>query len=427
MKSNKTFTNIDSLLTKSKNLDTPFFAIDSNKIQVNLDILQHVLKTSGCKILLAQKAFSCYDFYSLISSVLSGTTASGLYEAKLANEYFNNSSGAKKENHVFAPAFKDKDIVEIVKICDYIVFNSGAQLKKHFDICTKNKVSVSLRVNPEHSTQSSGDNANHSLYDPCAPLSRFGVKQSDDIFNDKDLYKKLDGLHFHTLCQQGFEDLESTFLEFENKFGEFFKKLCDYKNLFGDKKPYLNMGGGHHITKADYNVEALIAFIKKIKQKYNCDVYLEPGEAVVLNAGYLVSRVLDIINISKPLEFVTNYKSQIANIAILDTSAACHNPDILETQHDYMPPIYNASKDKANYQLAGNSCLTGDIIGNYNFEKLLKVGDKIVFGDTALYTIVKTNTFNGLPLPDIYAIDKNNNLQLIRKADYNDFKSRLGR
>ena len=447
---NQTFTNIPSLLTKTNHLPTPFFVIDEDKIENNLKVLQSVIKATDCKILLAQKAFSCFDFYPIISKYLSGTTASGLYEAQLAHEYFatnnkkvetaknlpdytDNTKATGCENHVFAPAFTDSDIQKIVKICSHIVFNSANQLNKHYDICKKNNVSISLRVNPQHSTQGGGETGNHSLYDPCAPLSRFGVKIDDTIWKDESLHEKLDGLHFHTLCQQGYSDLESTFKVFESSFGEFFSKLCKHKNNIG-KTPYINLGGGHHITNGKlhekkrgyqtdngYNIERLIGLIEYIKQKYGCQVYLEPGEAVVLNSGYLVSSVLDIID------------DKIMPTVILDTSAACHNPDILETKHDYMPPIYKASialtsdlSSPNTCRLAGNSCLTGDIIGDYKFDKKLQISDKVVFGDMALYTIVKGNTFNGIPLPDIYKLS-NNSITQIRKSDYIDFKSRLGK
>jgi len=406
-KTNKAFENIEKLLGETKNFPTPFFLIDENLIQNNLKILQHVKNMSGAKILLAQKAFSCYDVYPLINQYLDGTTASGLYEAKLSKEHFNG------EHHVFAPSFFDDDMCKIVATCTHIVFNSITQLHHHYQICKQNNLSISLRLNPQHSTQDGG------IYDPCAPHSRFGVLATHEFFDQEDAYKTLDGLHFHTLCQQGFEDLETTFNAFEKKFGEFFKKLCDYKNR--THKPYLNLGGGHHITREGYDIDGLINLIKKIRQTYDCDIYLEPGEAVVLNSGYLISTVMDIV-----------YNQ--GNIAILDTSAACHNPDIIETQHSYTPSIFGAKKvllgtrenDKI-YRLAGNSCLSGDIIGDYEFDKDLSIGDKLVFSDMALYTIVKGNTFNGLPLPSIYIKKLDGTIDLIRQPNYNDFKNRLGK
>ncbi|MCL2555568.1 MAG: carboxynorspermidine decarboxylase [Firmicutes bacterium] len=406
-KTNRLFENIEKLLGETKSFPTPFFLVDETLIENNLKILQHVKNKSGAKILLAQKAFSCYDTYPLIEKYLDGTTASGLYEAKLANEHFNG------ENHVFAPSFSDRDIKEIAKICTHIVFNSVTQLNYHYEFVKSNGLSVSLRLNPQHSTQDGG------IYDPCAPHSRFGTLASNDFFNQPDTHKMLDGLHFHTLCQQGFKDLESTFDVFEKRFGEFFKKLCNHKTR--NHKTYLNLGGGHHITRDDYDLDGIIKLIKKIRQTYDCDIYLEPGEAVVLNSGYLISSIMDIVN-------------NDGGIVIMDTSAACHNPDIIETQHSYVPKIFDAKnvdlksiRNERIYRLAGNTCLSGDIIGDYEFEKKLDVGDRLVFSDMALYTIVKGNTFNGIPLPSIYIRRLGGEIELLRQPHYLDFKSRLGK
>jgi len=408
-KPNKQFENIEKLLKETADFPTPFFVVDEKLIENNLKILSHVKKQSGAKILLAQKAFSCYDTYPLIQKYLDGTTASGLYEATLAHEHFNAEN---KENHVFAPAFTWGDIGKIQKICSHIVLNSKSQLAKFGPSCKAGGMSVSLRINPQHSTQDGG------IYDPCAPRSRFGVLSTDDFFSLPDAHKNIDGLHFHTLCQQGFEDLESTFNSFETGFGEFFLKLCESKK---GSKAYLNLGGGHHITREGYNVAGLIKFIKYIRKKYDCEIYLEPGEAVVLNSGYLISSIMDIVH-------------NDGNIVIMDTSAACHNPDIIETRHSYTPNIFKASNVPLNspcakniYRLAGNTCLSGDIIGDYQFDTQLKIGDKLVFSDMALYTIVKGNTFNGIPLPSIYIKRLNSKIELIKEPSYTDFKNRLGR
>jgi len=408
IKQNKQFENIEKLLLETADFPTPFFVIDENLIENNLKILECVKKQSGAKILLAQKAFSCYDTYPLIQKYLDGTTASGLYEARLAHEHFN---GEGKENHVFAPAFSCLN--EITKICSHIVFNSKAQLLKWHALCKENGLSISLRVNPQHSTQDGG------IYDPCAPRSRFGVLASDDFFSLENAHKIIDGLHFHTLCQQGFEELDSTYNAFEEKFGAFFTRLCKHK---GRKyKPYLNLGGGHHITRGGYNIDGLINLIKRIKKKYDCDVYLEPGEAIVLNSGYLVASVMDILE-------------NEGKIVIMDTSAACHNPDIIETQHSYTPNIFegsrvdlNSPRVKDTYRLTGNTCLSGDIIGDYEFDRQIKIGDKLIFSDMALYTIVKSNTFNGIPLPSIYLQRLGGEIELIKEPNYNDFKNKLGK
>jgi len=358
-------------------MQTPYFLINEDKIKQNCEILERVRRESGCKILLAQKSYSCYDTYPLISKHLDGTTASGLFEAKLGHEYFGG------ETHVFAPAFTDADMNEIAKICDHVVFNSVAQLQKH-----GSKVkSAGLRVNPEFRTQES------EIYDPCAPLSRFGVTTIPDGL-------QFDGLHFHTLCEQGFEPLRDTLAVFEQKFGKHLSRV-----------KWVNFGGGHHITRDDYDVDGLIKLIKDFKSRYNVEVYLEPGEAVVLDAGTLTSTVLDIVHNQR-------------DIAILDTSAACHNPDIIETQHRYTPEIIETGNHQ--YRFAGNTCLAGDIIGDFKSKKL-NIGNTITFTNMALYTIVKTNMFNGINLPTIYVKRLDGKIEKIREFGYADYKSRLGK
>ena len=288
---------------KINELKTPCYVIDEGKLIKNLEILQDVEKDTGCKILLAQKAFSCYYEYPLIKKYISGTTSSGLYEARLGKEEMN------KENHVYAPAFKEEDIKEIVKICDHISFNSFSQYEKYKSICSK--VSVGIRINPECSTQEEG----HAIYDPCAEGSRLGVTLSN--FRE-DLLDGIEGLHFHTLCEQNSDDLEKTLKVVEEKFGKYLYKM-----------KWLNIGGGHHITREDYDVDLLKKLIKNIQEKYNLQVYIEPGEAIALNAGYLVTEVLDIVHNGM-------------DILILDASAACHMPDVLEMP--YRPPLKDSGK-----------------------------------------------------------------------------------
>lgn len=367
-------------------LRTPCYVVSKGKMRKNLELLQYVEQQAGCHILLAQKAFSMFSLYPFIGSYVSGTTASGLFEARLGYEEMG------KENHVFAPAYKTEDMQELVKICDHIIFNSFAQYEKHKELC-KN-VSVGIRVNPECSTQ--GD---HAIYDPCAVGSRLGVTLA--AFRE-DLLDGIDGLHFHTLCEQNSDDLVTTFKAFEEKFGKY---LYDMK--------WLNMGGGHHITRPDYDVEALISLIKYIREKYDVEVYLEPGEAFALNAGYLVTEVMDIVHNGM-------------DILILDASAACHMPDVLEMP--YRPPLrggYPAGEKAYTYRLSSLTCLAGDVIGDYSFEKPVQIGDRLIFEDMAIYSMVKNNTFNGIPLPDIVLQEEDGSTKLVKRFGYNDFKERL--
>ncbi|WP_161980409.1 carboxynorspermidine decarboxylase [Streptococcus sp. S784/96/1] len=367
---------------------TPSYVIDEGQLEKNLQILARVQEEAGCKVLLAQKAYSLYATYPLISRYLSGTTASGLYEARLGREEFPG------EVHVFAPAFKDSEIDEVLEMSDHIVFNSERQLRQHSDKCRAAKVSVGLRINPEYSTQ--GD---HALYDPCAYGSRFGV--TIDKFNPE-VMNLVDGLHFHTLCEQNSDDLVTTLAAVEEKFGQYLHQI-----------KWLNFGGGHHVTREDYNVDLLISEIKRIQEKYDVDVYIEPGEAIALNAGYLATEVLDIVENG-------------INTLVLDTSATCHMPDVLEMP--YRPPLrdsFEANEKSFTYRLSSNTCLTGDIIGDYSFEKPVEIGDRLYFEDMAIYSFVKNNTFNGIGLPSLYLMDKNGDCRLVKAFGYEDFKGRL--
>lgn len=367
---------------------TPAYVIDEAKLVNNLEILKSVQDRTGCKVLLAQKAFSMYATYPLISQYLAGTTASGLYEAKLGREEFGG------EVHVFAPAFKDADLEEILEIADHIVFNSERQLRKHVDKCRAVGVSVGLRINPECSTQ--GD---HALYDPCAAGSRFGVRI--DQFSE-DLLDLVDGLHFHTLCEQNSDDLKTTLDAIEAKFGPYLHRI-----------KWLNMGGGHHVTREDYDLDLLISSIQHMQETYGLEVYIEPGEAIALNAGYLVTEVLDII------------ENGIETL-VLDASATCHMPDVLEMP--YRPPLrhgFEAGEKTYTYRLSSNTCLTGDIIGDYSFEKHVEIGDKLYFEDMAIYSFVKNNTFNGIGLPSLVLMDKTGDCRIVKSFGYEDFKGRL--
>lgn len=372
-----------------KQLPTPCYVIDEQSLIHNLEILKNVKERTGCHILLAQKAFSSYCTYPLISQYLSGTTASGIFEAKLAHEEMGN-----RQVHVFSPAYKDDDFKELLTICDHIVFNSFSQWK-HFRqmIPSECNVQFGLRINPEYSEIKT------DIYNPCFRNSRLGITL--DNFEENEL-EGIDGLHFHTMCEQGAETLERTIQIIEKKFGKYLYKM-----------KWLNFGGGHHITKPDYNVDLLIDIVNYIKKKYDVQVYLEPGEAVAIDAGFLVTTVLDLTKNGM-------------NIAIVDTSAACHMPDVLEMPYR---PLIVGSDDAGilpyTYRLGGPTCLAGDIIGDYSFAKPLKTGDKLVFTDMAMYSIVKNNTFNGMPLPSIFLLKADGNPKLIKHFSYKDFKNRL--
>ena len=369
-------------------MNTPYFLIEEEKLEQNLRLLRSVAERAGCKILLAQKAYSVYQTYPTISNYLDGSTASGVYEARLGREEFG------KEVHAYSPAFREEDVKELASLCDHIVFNTPAQVKKYTPLCKKKGVSVGLRINPECSTQEG-----HAIYDPCAPGSRLGTTLANF---DESVLPLLDGLHFHTICEQNSDDLEVTVRAFCDKFGKYLPRM-----------KWLNLGGGHHITRADYDVDRLVRIVRGLKERYGVQVYLEPGEAVVLNAGTLHARVLDTLHNG-------------LDIAILDVSAACHMPDVLEMP--YRPPLFGSGEagEKAyTYRLAGPTCLAGDVIGDYSFDSPLKEGDELVFGDMALYTMVKTNTFNGMPLPAIRYLGKDGKIQTLREFSYEDFKNRL--
>lgn len=367
-------------------LPTPYYLIDETLILKNLQIIKKIKDLSGCKVILAQKAFSSFYFYPLLSQYLDGTASSGLFEARLAHEHFG------KEVHVFTPGFKEEEFNDVLKYSDHIVFNSNSQLARFKERALKAKKTIGIRINPEVSTQTG-----NSMYDPCSPTSRMGIKVQDI---DAKLLDGVSGFHFHTLCQQNADALETTVKEVEKKFSKYFSKL-----------KWINFGGGHHLTRANYDIPKLVKIIRYFKDKYQLDVYLEPGEAVVLNAGFLVSKVLDVT------------KNDV-EIAILDASATCHMPDVLEAK--FIPPVTSADQKGSHIiRLSGATCLTGDDIGIYRFANPLKVGDTIVFEDMALYTIVKNNTFNGIPLPSIYARKLDGKDVLVKAFDYGHFKGKL--
>ena len=378
----------------AEQLHTPCYVIDRDRLEENLKVLRGVMDRTGCRILLAQKAFSCYAVYPLISQYLCGATASGLFEARLCHEEMPG-----RENHVFSPAFREEDFPEILKICDHIVFNSIRQLEKFGSLTRESKKQVGLRINPQISTQPS----EHAIYDPCAPGSRLGVTLEEFRKAPADLVALLDGLHFHTLCEQNSDDLETTLNGFEQQFREWLPQM-----------KWVNFGGRHHITRADYDIPRLERCIERMSKGYGLTVYLEPGEAIALNAGYLHTQVLEV-----------QHHAGAMDIAILDTSAACHMPDVIEMP--YRPPLRDSGQpgEKAyTYRLGGPTCLSGDIIGEYSFDTPLKEGQTLIFEDMAIYSMVKNNTFNGMPLPAIY-LKQGSDYTLIKSFGYTDFKSRL--
>ncbi len=369
-------------------LKTPCYVMDEEKLIENLKILKSVSDRTGAKILLAQKAFSMYAFYPLIGEYLSGTTASSLNEARLGHEEMPG-----RETHIYAPAYSDDDFDEITKLCSHVVFNSFSQFERRRSKC--GGISCGIRINPEYSEIET------DMYNPCFPGSRMGVTLSN--FPDR-LPPEISGLHFHTMCEQNSDVLRRTVLEVDKKFSKYLS-LPQIK--------WINFGGGHHITRDDYDIETLIKSIEYMRDKYDLTVYLEPGEAVALNAGYLVTEVMDIINNG-------------IDIAIVDASAACHMPDVLEMP--YRPPLEGGGlpNEKAyTYRLGCPTCLAGDVIGDYSFDKPIKAGDRLVFGDMAIYTTVKNNTFNGIDLPAIYIRRRSGTIELYKEFGYEDFKQRL--
>lgn len=371
-------------------IPSPCFVVDESALKRNLKILDTVQQRTGCKILLALKGFAMFSVFPLLRRTLHGVCASSPHEARLGREEF------QKEVHAFAAAYSDADMAELVQLCDHIVFNSFCQRERFRALieAAPRNISCGMRVNPEHSE------GTVPIYDPCGPLSRLGVIRNH--FEGQDL-SGLEGLHFHNLCEQNADALERTLKSFELKFGEFLSSM-----------KWVNFGGGHHITRPDYDIDRLCRLITDFRHHHDVDVYLEPGEAVALNAGILVATVLDIVNNGM-------------DIAILDTSAATHMPDVLEMP--YRPQIVGAAgKDELPYpyRLAGLSCLAGDVIGDYSFQTPLTIGSRLIFLDMAHYTMVKTNTFNGIRLPSIaLGNSESGKLTMVREFGYEDFKSRL--
>jgi carboxynorspermidine decarboxylase len=373
----------------TRRLPSPCFVVDEAKVEENLQLLARVQKESGAKVLAALKAFSMWSLGPLVGKYLSGTCASGVHEAKLGREHYGGAV------HTYSAAYSEADLKEVLKLSDHVVFNSPAQWKRFRPLCGSFPgKKFGLRVNPEHSEGAM------ALYDPCAPFSRLGTPRAAIRPDDLD---GLSGLHFHTLCEQDLPPLERTLQVFEEKFGDLLKGM-----------EWVNFGGGHHITRPGYQVESLISLVKEFSKRWNVQVYLEPGEAVAYHAGVLIAEVLDLMHNGMP-------------IAVLDTSATCHMPDTLEMP--YRAQIHGAGepgKLAHTYRLGGQSCLAGDVIGDYSFAEPLQVGQRLVFDDMAYYTMVKTTTFNGVRLPSIAIWNsKSDAIKLVRDFGYEDFKGRL--
>ncbi|ARJ38468.1 carboxynorspermidine decarboxylase [Sporosarcina ureae] len=368
---------------------SPSYVVDEKLLIANLEKMKFVTDQTGCKILLAQKGFSMFAVYPLIGQYLHGVTSSGVFEARLGFEEMG------KEVHTYAPAFQENEFEEILRYSDHLVFNSFAQWKQFKSQVQKQEKSIEcgIRINPEYSE------IEVDMYNPCFTYSRFGVTL--DNFEADEL-EGISGLHFHTMCEQNSDTLWRTIQIIDEEFGPHLQKMN-----------WINFGGGHHITRADYDLETLIRCIRFMQDKYNLDVYLEPGEAVALNTGFLVSTVLDTMHNGM-------------DIAILDTSASCHMPDVLEMP--YRPEIIGAGmpNEKAHtYRLGGPTCLAGDVIGDYSFDQPLQPGDRLVFCDMAHYSMVKNNTFNGVNLPSIVLHTANDEINVVKQFGYEDFRQRL--
>lgn len=371
-------------------LPSPCYVVDEAALRRNLSILKSVQERSGAKILLALKGFAMHRVFPFLKTALNGTAASSVNEARLGRELFGG------ELHVCSPAYSDADINELLPLVDHLVFNSIPQLRRYQARAASfsgQKVSIGLRINPEYSEVKA------PLYNPCCQGSRLGVRR--DQLNDVNL-NSIEGFHFHTMCEQNSDTLERTIQVVEKNFSEFFSRLR-----------WFNFGGGHHISRADYDLDQLCRVIQTFQSRHGLQVYLEPGEAIALNAGILVGSVLDIVD------------DKIPNV-ILDLSATAHMPDVLEMP--YRPEVRGAGmpREKAyTYQLGGLTCLAGDQIGEYSFDVKLKLGDRLIFEDMAHYTMVKNTMFNGVRLPAIVLRRASGDFEVVRKFNYEDYRNRL--
>jgi carboxynorspermidine decarboxylase len=373
-----------------QDVPTPCYVIDLALLRANCELLASVQARAGCTIILALKGFATWSAFPIVKQFLRGTTASSVNEARLGRDEFGG------EVHVYAPAYRDDEIPQLIELADRITFNSFSQWKRFRSAIESSakRVSCGIRINPEHSE------VKVALYDPCAPCSRLGMTAAHF---EGELLDGIEGLHFHTLCELNSDSLERTLDAVELKFGKYARGM-----------KWVNFGGGHHITRHDYDVELLVRLVTSFRERYRVDVVLEPGEAIALNTGVLVASVLDVFNNGM-------------DIAILDTSAAAHMPDVLEMP--YRPQIAGAGlpgEKPHTVRLGGLTCLAGDVIGDYSFDAPLQIGDRVVFLDMAHYTMVKNTTFNGVPLPSIALYDAQTFVtRIVRKFGYEDYKERL--
>ena len=372
-------------------ITTPAYVVDMAVLKRNMATAAHIRSSAGCRILLAMKAFALPAVFPMMKGALDGTTASGLYEARLGREEFG------KEVHVYAPAYTEDNLRRLVKVADHIYFNSHDQIRSFLPMVRAEGTDkkVGIRINPGYSKATLG----RHLYDPCSPCSRFGVLHGD---LDRLPWDEIDTLHAHALCESLDDGSAGLISHIAREFGPYIRRV-----------KAVNIGGGHFINKAGYDTQALINAIRDFRSIFPVEVILEPGSGLVVDAGYLVASVLDIVHNEK-------------DIAILDASASCHMPDVLEVP--YTPPLYGAASPGVHphsYILSGNTCMAGDIIGEYSFEEPLKAGDKLVFGDMLQYSFVKNNTFNGTPLPDLALLHEDGRYEVVRRFGYNDFKGRL--
>jgi len=377
-------------------IPSPCFVLEERLLRNNLQLIQGVMQEADCQIILALKGFSMFSAFPIVREYLPGATASSLNEIKLINEYLGYRA------HTYIPAYQESTFEEVMQLSSHLTFNTLSQWERFKnkvaafnEMYPEKRISCGIRVNPQYSEVET------DMYNPCVPGSRLGVTR--DQFGNT-LPEGIEGIHFHTLCENGSDVLERTLDALETRFGDLLHQA-----------KWLNMGGGHLMTREGYDIKKLISLIKRIKEKYNVDVILEPGSAIAWRTGYLTSTVLDIMN------------SQGVMVAILDTSFAAHMPDTLEMP--YKPRILGAHHEpvagKPTYRLGGMTCLAGDFMGDYSFDKPLEIGDSIVFDDMIHYTMVKTSTFNGVNLPSIGIWQMNNTFKLIKQYSYESFKDRL--